>query len=136
MPRRSRRKRYRRRETSLASRETGPAVGAGWVVYMLRCRDGSLYTGITNDIDRRLSAHASGTASKYTRSRLPVTLVYRERQATKSLALRREAAIKRLDRRRKQLLVTPSRASAQGRSRATDRDRRPARTKAGGRSVG
>lgn len=72
---------------------------------MLRCRDGSLYTGITNDLDRRLAAHAAGTASKYTRSRLPVKLVHRESQATRSLALRREAAIKRLDRRRKEQLI-------------------------------
>jgi putative endonuclease len=65
---------------------------------MLRCGDGSLYTGITNDIARRLAAHVAGRASRYTRSRLPVRLVHTEPQATKSQALRREAAIKRLSR--------------------------------------
>lgn len=69
-----------------------------WLVYILRCRDGSLYTGITNDLDKRLKAHAAGKASKYTRSRLPVTLAYTERHSTKSRALKREAAIKKLSR--------------------------------------
>lgn len=74
---------------------------------MLRCRDGSLYTGITNDLDRRLAAHAAGKASRYTRSRLPVRLAYREPQPTKSQALKREAAIKKLPRVRKETLVAP-----------------------------
>ena len=69
-----------------------------WLVYILRCRDGSLYTGITNDLPRRLKAHAAGKASRYTRSRLPVRLAYQEPQPTKSRALKREAAIKRLRR--------------------------------------
>jgi predicted GIY-YIG superfamily endonuclease len=72
---------------------------------MVRCRDGSLYTGITNDLARRLAAHSAGKASRYTRSRLPVRLVYREPQPTRSAALRREAAVKRLPRSRKELLV-------------------------------
>jgi putative endonuclease len=75
---------------------------------MLRCGDGSLYTGITNDIARRLAAHKAGRASRYTRSRLPVRLVHAEPQATKSQALRREAAIKRLSRPAKlRLLAAP-----------------------------
>jgi len=65
---------------------------------MLRCADGSLYTGITNDLARRLAAHRAGTASRYTRSRRPVRLVYRERRRSRSAALKREAAIKRLPR--------------------------------------
>ena len=69
-----------------------------WVVYVLRCADGSLYTGITNDLARRLAAHRAGTASRYTRSRRPVRLVYRERRRSRSAALKREAAIKRLPR--------------------------------------
>ena len=72
------------------------ACGVTWFVYMLRCRDGSLYTGITTDVRRRLAAHRAGSGSRYTRSRLPVSLVYRERRATRAAALRREAAIKRL----------------------------------------
>ena len=67
-------------------------------MYVLRCADGSLYTGITNDLARRLAAHRAGTASRYTRSRRPVRLVYRERRRDRSAALRREAAIKRLPR--------------------------------------
>ena len=73
----------------------------GWTVYILRCGDGTLYTGCTNDLPRRLEAHQSGRGAKYTRSRLPVELVYREGVADKSAALRREAAIKRLERRKK-----------------------------------
>ena len=69
-----------------------------WVVYVLRCADGSLYTGITNHLARRLAAHRAGTASRYTRARRPVRLVYQERRRTRSAALKREAAIKRLPR--------------------------------------
>ncbi|OLD43146.1 MAG: hypothetical protein AUI55_03410 [Gemmatimonadetes bacterium 13_1_40CM_2_70_7] len=69
-----------------------------WFVYVLQCADGSLYTGITNDLRRRLAAHRAGTASRYTRARLPVRLVYQERRRTHSAALKREAAIKRLPR--------------------------------------
>ena len=76
-----------------------------WLVYVLRCGDGSLYTGITNDLPKRLAAHAAGKASKYTRSRLPVRLAHAEPQRSKSAALKREAAIKKLSRRRKDLLV-------------------------------
>ncbi len=78
-----------------------------WLVYMLRCRDGSLYTGITNDLPKRLKAHAAGKASRYTRSRLPVRLAYEEQQASKSAALKREAAIKKLPRRTKLTLIGP-----------------------------
>ena len=76
-----------------------------WLVYLLRCRDGSLYTGITNDLPKRLKAHAAGKASKYTRSRLPVQLACSEPQRSKSAALKREAAIKRLRRPEKDRLV-------------------------------
>ncbi len=83
-----------------------------WLVYLLRCSDGSLYTGITNDLPKRLKAHASGKASRYTRSRLPVTLAYTEAQRSKSSALKREAAIKRLRRAEKLALVARSKAAA------------------------
>jgi predicted GIY-YIG superfamily endonuclease len=76
-----------------------------WLVYLLRCRDGSLYTGITNDLPKRLKAHAAGKASRYTRSRLPVKLAYTEAQNSKSAALKREVAIKRLRRDQKLQLV-------------------------------
>jgi putative endonuclease len=65
---------------------------------MLRCRDGSLYTGITNDLPRRLVRHRAGTASAYTSARRPVRLVYQERQPDRAAALRREAALRRLSR--------------------------------------
>src|SRR5690242_904768 len=77
----------------------------GWIVYMLRCGDRSLYTGITNDLSRRLTRHRAGTASAYTRARRPVRLVYEERQPDRSAALRREAALRRLSRAEKLALV-------------------------------
>lgn len=80
-----------------------------WTVYILRCRDDSLYTGITVDLARRLAAHAAGTASRYTRSRLPVTVVHREPASSQGAALVREAAIKRLTRREKLALVAAGR---------------------------
>jgi len=76
-----------------------------WTVYLLRCRDGSLYAGITSDLPKRLTRHTAGTASAYTRSRRPVRLVYAEPQPTRSAALRREAALRRLSRSEKLALV-------------------------------
>lgn len=66
--------------------------------YILRCADGSLYTGWTNDLGRRLAAHNAGRGAKYTRARRPVELVYAEGYETKAEAMRRETAIKRLPR--------------------------------------
>lgn len=76
-----------------------------WYVYILRCADNTLYTGITNDPERRLKAHNAGTASKYTRVRRPVVIVYQETAETKSNALRREIQIKSLSRQQKELLI-------------------------------
>lgn len=76
-----------------------------WIVYILRCADGSLYTGITNDLNRRLEQHNAGRASRYTRSHLPVVLVFQEAQASHSLALKRELAIKALSRQAKKSLI-------------------------------
>jgi predicted GIY-YIG superfamily endonuclease len=76
-----------------------------WYVYIVRCDDGSLYTGIAKDIERRLAQHNAGTASRYTRSRLPVELVYQEEQLTQSAALKRELAIKKLSRKAKESLI-------------------------------
>jgi putative endonuclease len=76
-----------------------------WFVYMLRCRDGSLYTGYTDDVERRVAVHQSGKGAKYTRSRLPVELVYQEELPDKSAALKREAAIKKLTRQQKLQLM-------------------------------
>jgi predicted GIY-YIG superfamily endonuclease len=74
-------------------------------VYILRCGDGSLYTGIAKDIDRRLEQHRLGIASKYTRSHLPVTLVWKRRVMTWSRALQEELRIKALTRAEKEALV-------------------------------
>lgn len=73
--------------------------------YILSCADGTLYTGWTNDLERRLAAHNAGKGSKYTRSRLPVTLIYCEEHATKEEAMSREYAIKRMTRAQKQKLI-------------------------------
>jgi putative endonuclease len=87
-------------------------------VYLLRCSDGSLYAGITTDLERRLREHNSGRGAAYTRSRRPVALVYDELSGDRSTALRREAALRRLDRREKLALV-----------RAKERRRRPQKRK-------
>lgn len=77
----------------------------GWVVYILRCADDTLYTGITNDLDRRLSLHASGKGAKYTKGRAPLNLIHREDYETKSLAAKRESEIKSLTRQAKLALA-------------------------------
>ena len=77
-----------------------------WWVYLLRCSDGSLYTGIARDVDRRAAVHNSGKGAKYTRARRPVTVVWREELEDKGAALRREAAIKRLTHPQKLALFT------------------------------
>lgn len=77
-----------------------------WFVYLLRCRDDSLYCGITDDVEKRLAAHNSGKGAKYTRGRGPVTLVYREECDDHSQALRREIEIKRLSRQEKLAMLT------------------------------
>ncbi len=84
----------------------------GWCIYMLECADGSLYTGITCDLARRLSAHTAGTAAKYTTPRRPVTLRYTEAAPSKGAALRREAAIKGLRRVDKLALIAAVRGEA------------------------
>jgi predicted GIY-YIG superfamily endonuclease len=76
-----------------------------WTVYVLRCKTGELYTGCTIDLERRLREHNSGTGSKFTRSRLPVAVVYREELGGRSEALRRERAIKAMTRTQKLRLV-------------------------------
>ena len=72
---------------------------------MVRCSDGSLYTGYTTDLDRRIEAHNSGNGAKYTRCRLPVKLVYSEEHASKEEAMSREWHIKQLTRKEKEQLI-------------------------------
>jgi predicted GIY-YIG superfamily endonuclease len=80
-----------------------------WFVYILRCGDDSLYTGITSDVERRLAMHRAGKGAKYTRGRGPLTVVYTEQLPDKSAALRRERAIKGLSRLEKLALIEQNR---------------------------
>lgn len=82
-----------------------PDEARSWFVYILCCRDGTLYTGITTDLSRRLRQHNLGKASRYTRTRLPVELRYQEPQPDRSHALRREMAIKALSHAQKLRLI-------------------------------
>lgn len=79
----------------------GESMDKQWVLYILECKDGSLYTGITDDLPRRLKAHSSGRGAKYTRGRGPLVLRYTERCENHSAALRREVQVKRLSREEK-----------------------------------
>ncbi len=74
------------------------AFSMRWQIYIIECRDGSLYTGITIDLEKRLAAHNAGKGAKYTTSRRPVQLVYHEGAANRSEASKRENAIKKLNR--------------------------------------
>lgn len=76
-----------------------------WYVYMLRCGDGTLYTGVTDNVERRLAAHRTGKGAKYTRGRGPLELVYQEQVPDKSAALRREYQIKQLPKQEKEGLI-------------------------------
>ena len=76
-----------------------------WTVYLLRCGDGTLYTGITDDLPRRLAAHRSGKGAKYTRGRGPLEVAYWEAQPDRSAASKREWAIKQLSRAEKEALA-------------------------------
>ena len=90
------------------STNSRPPRKSGWTVYLLRCGDGSLYAGVTTDLARRLAQHRSGKGAAYTRSHLPVALAWSEPADSESAAKRREAAIKRLSRKEKIVLVGTS----------------------------
>jgi predicted GIY-YIG superfamily endonuclease len=76
-----------------------------WLLYLLKCRDNTMYTGITNDLPRRITQHNNGTASRYTRSRLPVKLIFSEPCLNRSQALKKEYAIKQLSRKEKKAYI-------------------------------
>lgn len=90
----------------MTARKRKPAAErTGWFLYMLRCRDNTLYTGITTDLSRRLNEHNQGTASRYTRSRRPVAITYHEECPDRAAALKREHAVKKLSRREKEMML-------------------------------
>ena len=78
---------------------------ANWYLYILRCGDGTLYTGITTDVEKRLEVHRAGKGAKYTRGRAPLELVYREECGSHSNALKRELAVKKLTREQKESMI-------------------------------
>lgn len=80
-------------------------MGATWYVYLLRCADGSLYAGITTDLDRRLAQHNAGTGAKYTRARRPVSLAWHEPAADRAAASQREHRVRSLPKAAKEALV-------------------------------
>ena len=92
------------------------SVNKSWVVYILRCNDNSLYTGLTSDVEKRLIAHNKGIASKYTRARLPVKLITMSRRMNRKEAMRLEIRIKRMPKEKKiaalnsMMLRVPSKA--------------------------
>lgn len=77
-----------------------------YYVYILECADKTLYTGYTDDLEKRIKVHNRGKGAKYTRARLPVTIVYFEEVETKSIALSREYSIKKMTRRQKETLIS------------------------------
>jgi putative endonuclease len=101
---------YRRMLQGMRAQKDQPmpnaAAGTVWFLYILECCDGSFYTGVTTDIDRRLREHQGGMASRYTRIRRPVVLAYREECGSRSQALARECAVKSLSKRRKEELIS------------------------------
>jgi putative endonuclease len=93
--------------SGMKAREEGPKTGPTvvWHLYILRCGDGSFYTGVTTDIERRVGEHQKGNASRYTRTRRPVVLVHHEECGSRSRALSREYAVKSMSRQGKEDLI-------------------------------
>jgi len=88
-----------------------------WFLYILRCKDGSFYTGVTNNVERRLKMHSAGKASRYTRVRRPVQLIFQETCANRPIALARECAVKSLPREKKEELVNTQKNKRKKRSK-------------------
>ncbi|RPJ08800.1 MAG: GIY-YIG nuclease family protein [Deltaproteobacteria bacterium] len=82
-----------------------PGKNTAWYLYMVRCRDGKLYTGIAIDIERRIAEHQAGKGAKYLRGRAPLRLVFKRKIGTRSLALKVEQLIKKLPKREKEMIV-------------------------------
>jgi putative endonuclease len=81
-------------------------MSEGWTLYVIRCRDGSLYTGVTTDLDRRLQQHNAGKGGAYTRAKRPVRLIYSESHPDRSAALKGEARMKALSKTEKERLLS------------------------------
>jgi len=77
-----------------------------WFLYLIRCKDGALYTGITTDVDRRFAEHQSGKGAKYLRGKGPLTLVFQQKFGSRSAALKAEASIKKLSRADKEIIIS------------------------------
>lgn len=98
-------------ETEPTPQQQDPdGTSAPWTVYIVRCSDSTLYTGITNNLKKRLAEHNSGSGARYTRSRRPVCLVYREGLPNRAAASRREHQLKKLSRAEKIQIITPETA--------------------------
>lgn len=82
-----------------------PGADGPWYLYIVECRDGSLYTGVTNDLERRLAQHNDGSGARYTRSRRPVRMRYQETCETRSAALVRECSVRLLSPKEKRALI-------------------------------
>jgi len=82
-----------------------PGKNTAWYLYMVRCRDGKLYTGIAIDIERRIAEHQAGKGAKYLRGRAPLRLVFKRKIGSRSLALKVEQLIKKLPKREKEMIV-------------------------------
>jgi predicted GIY-YIG superfamily endonuclease len=93
-------------EKEKAVRSKKRQAGKKWFLYILQCGDGSLYTGITNDLDRRFEMHSKGRGAKYTRSRRPLTMVYSEKCRNKVAAMVRECAVKAYPKKKKAELIS------------------------------
>ena len=90
------------------SAKAGPDIKSGegiWFIYLIRCNNGALYTGITTDVDRRFAAHQSGKGAKYLRGKAPLTLAFRQRIGSHSAALVAEASIKKLSKTEKEAII-------------------------------
>lgn len=103
-----------------ASRRKNKAAGK-WSLYILQCSDGSFYTGITNDLERRFKMHQAGKASRYTRSHGPVEMLYSEQCGDRSSALIRECEVKEWPRTKKEKLIAGEKQVSKRRERKTKR---------------
>lgn len=91
----------------------GKKTGNRWLLYIVKCSDGTFYTGITNDLPKRIESHNNGKASRYTRVRLPVVVIYQEGCRNRSTALKKELRIKALTRKEKEKYIRIKNAETQ-----------------------